>query len=485
MGKKVDDPFTLEIVQLIAAGGKNHRRDTILWLMMGIFPMIMSTTSINVAIPDIMNYFHATHLEVQVLSSAFLAAMTAALLLSGGMIGKFGVRSSFRWLVGGFMLSSFIATILPPEGLVWLSAIRVVQGFLTGIAQALAMLVIIHLFPANLRGRAISFYGLSITLSPILGPFAGGVLTSWFGWQGLFIFTLPLCAWSWQRAQSLLPVGAPADLSRTLRVLPALWLCTFVTGLTGTFLLCLSQPIWSLSFAIAAVLGLIFFYLDQQRHQAQQILNFSLLRLPGVLAASVIAFSYGFGLFGTTYLLPVYLQDLGGWASWEAGTALLPSGIALGLMLYVGGIMTDRYSIRATLLIGLVAFTVSNAAFLAIIEPIHLGLFIVITILGRVGLGLTMPSLNTGITQVVPEQFASTATLMVNFFRTLGGSVGIGVIGLLLEPSLGYTKDINSSKALIFQSAFLALTISFLPALIAWFWVRPNRLPVASDSSIK
>jgi hypothetical protein len=96
-----------------------------------------------------------------------------------------------------------------------------------------------------------------------------------------------------------------------------------------------------------------------------------------------------------------------------------------------------------------------------------------------------MPSLNTGITQVVPEQFASTATLMVNFFRTLGGSVGIGVIGLLLEPSLGYTNDINSSKALIFQSAFLALTISFLPALIAWFWVRPNRLPFASDSSIK
>jgi MFS family permease len=485
MSKQADDPFTLEIVQLAAAGGKNHRRDTITWLMMGIFPMIMSTTSINVAIPDIMSYFHATHLEAQVLSSAFLAAMTAALLLSGGVIGKLGVRRSFRWLVGGFMLSSLIAAMLPPGGLVWLSTIRVIQGFLTGIAQALAMLVIIRLFPANLRGRAISLYGLSITLSPILGPFVGGVLTGWFGWQGLFIFTLPLCAWSWQRAWSLLPVGAPADLSRTFRALPAFWLCTFVTGLTGAFLLWLSQPIWGLGFAVLAILGLVFFCFDQQRYRTQQILNFSLLRLPGVLAASVIAFTYGFGLFGTTYLLPVYLQDLGGWASWEAGTALLPGGIALGLMLYVGGIMTDRYSMRATLLIGLIAFMASNAAFLAVLQPVHFGWFIAITILGRVGLGLTMPSLNAGITQVAPEQYASTATVMVNFFRTLGGSVGVGVVGLLLEPSLSYPGDTNSAKALLFQSAFLALTISFLPALVAWFWMRPGRLSVAPDSFIK
>jgi DHA2 family multidrug resistance protein len=481
MREATNEPFAREITQLAAAGGPNHRRDTILFLMMGIFPMIMSTTSINVAIPDIKGYFHATHLEVQVLSSAFLAAMTAALLLSGGVIGKLGVRRAFRLLVGGFMLSSLVAALLPPEGLVWLAVVRIAQGFLTGTAQALAMLVIISHYPASLRGRAISLYGLGITLSPILGPFVGGVLTSWLGWQGLFVFSLPFCAWAWLSASARLPLGAPADLPRSLRWLPALWLCTFVSGLTGAFLLWLRQPAWGAGFALLAVLGLLFFCLDQLRHRQQQVLNFSLLRLPGVLAASVISFTYGFGLFGTTYLLPVYLQDLGGWASWEAGLALLPGGMVLGLMLYLGGMMTDRYSMRATLLIGLVACIVSNAAFLVLLQPVHLGWFIAITLLGRVGLGLTIPSLNAGVTQVAPEEFASTATVIVNFFRSLGGSVGVGAVGLLLEFGARSDQDASLAKVLAYQTTFLALTLSFVPAVLAWFWMRPGPLPVKTS----
>lgn len=476
MRQSADDPFGREIAALAAAGGLHHRRDTILWLMMGIFPMIMSTTVINVAIPDIKAYFNASHLEVQVLSSAFLAAMTVALLLSGGVIGKLGVRRAFRGLIAGFMLTSLIAALLPPDGLVWLAVIRMAQGFLTGTAQAVAMLVIISNFPAALRGRAISLYGLGITMSPLVGPFVGGVLTSWIGWQSLFVFSLPLCAWSWLRASARMPLGAPADLPRTVRWLPALWLCAFVTGLTGAFLLWPRHPAGGGFFALTAALGLLLFCIDQLRHRRQQVLNFSLLRLPGVFAASVISFTYGFGLFGTTYLLPVYLQDLGGWASWEAGVALLPSGVVLGLMLYVGGVMTDRYSMRWTLLTGLVAFIMSNAAFMGFLHPIHAGWFVAVTILGRVGLGLTIPSLNAGVTQVAPEHYSSTATVMVNFFRSLGGSVGVGVVGLLLEFGAQPEKGQSVAKILSYQSAFLALTLSFAPALLAWFWMRPVRL---------
>lgn len=480
MSQAPDDPFGREIAALTQGGGVHHRRDTILWLMMGIFPMIMSTTVINVAIPDIKAYFNATHLEVQVLSSAFLASMTVALLLSAGVIGKLGVRRTFRALISGFMLTSLIGALLPSEALVGLAVIRVAQGFLTGTAQAVAMLVIISNFPAALRGRAISLYGLGITMSPILGPFVGGVLTSWIGWQSIFVFSLPLCALSWFKATVRLPAGAPVDLPRTVRWLPALWLSAFVAGLAGAFLLWLRQPLWGGCFALLAALGLVLFCMDQIKHRQQQVLNFSLLRLPGVFAASVISFAYGFGLFGTTYLLPVYLQDLGGWESWQAGVALLPGGVMLGVMLYVGGMMTDRYSMRWTLLIGLLGFTMSNAAFLGFFHPIHLGWFVAVTILGRVGLGLTIPSLNAGVTQVAPEQYASTSTVIVNFFRSMGGSIGVGAVGLLLESGARPDMAQDLAKILSYQSAFLALTLSFLPALLAWFWMLPPRLGKSS-----
>jgi MFS family permease len=149
-------------------------------------------------------------------------------------------------------------------------------------------------------------------------------------------------------------------------------------------------------------------------------------------------------------------------------------------MLYVGGMMTDRYSMRWTLLIGLLGFTLSNTAFLGFFHPIHLGWFVAVTILGRVGLGLTIPSLNAGVTQVAPEQYASTATVIVNFFRSMGGSVGVGAVGLLLESGArpGTTQEL--SKILSYQSAFLALTLSFLPALLAWFWMRPAHVKKSS-----
>ncbi len=468
------DAFAREMGALADAGGPHHRRDSIAWLMLGVFPMIMSTTIINVAVPDIKAYFHASHLQVQVLSSAFLAAVTTAMLLSGGLMGRLGVRATYRILCWGFALTGLIAALLPPSGLNWLALVRIVQGFLTGTSQSLAMLVIIQSFPTHLRGRAISLYGLGITFSPIVGPFVGGLLTSSIGWQSLFLFTIPLVAASWWQVRQRLPLGAPDDLPRRMRWLPALWLTLFISGLTGAFLFWFKHRDWALLAVGLMVAGMALFVRDQLRHRDEQVLNFELLKIPGVLAASLIGVTYGLGLFGTTYLLPVYLQDLGGWASWQAGTALLPSGLMLAVMLYVGGAMTDRFSMRWTLFIGLMAFLVSNAAFLWRLEPVDLWWFVGITLVGRVGLGLTIPSLNAGATQVAPEAYASTITVMMGFFRALGGAVGVGLVGVLLE--LGHDRGTSASLGLsqAYWVTFLAMTLTYLPALGAWHWMRPN-----------
>lgn len=471
---KVNDPFQDEIGVLMRVGGTHGRRDMIIWLMMGIFPVIMSATIINVAIPSLKAYFHASHVEIQVLSSTFLAAMTVALLLSGGLIGKLGVRTTFRWLMVSFMVTSLVAAILPPSGLVVLVGLRVLQGFITGMAQALAMLVLISIFPPHQRGQAIALYGLGIAFSPTIGPFVGGMLTSLVGWQSIFVFSLPLCAVSFLRASPSMPLGAPGDLPRTVRIWPVAWLCCFVVGLSGMFLVGLKQPDVALIFVVLALTGLTLFVRDQVSNRTQQVLNFALLKLPGVAAAALIAFAYGCGLYGTTYLLPVYLQELGHWTSLQAGVVLLPGGLMLGLMLYVGGVMSDRFSMRWTLFLGLVGFVVSNAAFWWFLYPVDVLLFVLFTIIGRIGLGLTMPSLTVGATAVAPPHYTSTVTVMVNFARALGGAVGVGLVGLLLEFGTPMEQP-NGMNSESFRLAFLAMTLSFLPALVAWYWIRPVR----------
>jgi DHA2 family multidrug resistance protein len=464
------DSYRSEIDELARQHGPAYRRNVVVGLMMGVFPIIMSGTIINVAIPSIQTFFAAGHLEAQVLASSFLAATTASLLLSGGLIGRLGVRTTFHWMIWGFLVSSLLAALLPSEGLALLALLRVIQGFVAGVAQSLALLVMVAIFPPEQRGRAISAYGLGIVLSPTVGPFVGGFLVSMFGWQSIFLFSLPFSAASLFLAARLLPKTAPADLPRRIRSLPAVYMACFIAGLTGAFLLWLNKPMLAQAFALLGIAGLGLFLRDQAR-ASEQMLNFALLRRPGVLAAAMISFTYGAGMYGSTYLIPVFLQDLGGRSSWEAGTVLLPGGIVLGVALYLGGILTDRFQVRWILFAGLVAFVASSGAFLTVLASVSLPLVIAFTIVGRIGLGLTIPSLNAGATRMAPESFASTVTVMVNYFRQLGGTVGVGVVGLLLEFS-GHAPH-PGSRMDPYWDAFFAMTISFLPALLAVYWMRP------------
>ncbi len=464
-----------EIAALARSHGLNYRRSTVIWLMMGIFPIIMSGTAINVAIPSLKVFFGAGHLEVQALASSFLASATAAMLLSGGIIGRFGIRKIYRWVTWGFLISSVLAALLPANGLALLLLLRVIQGFMAGVAQSLAMIVMMSIFPPEQRGRAIAFYGLGIALSPTIGPFIGGICISLLGWQGMFVFSLPFSIWSLFVASRLLPVSAPFDLPRWIRRTPALYLFGFVTGLSGMFLLWINAPLMAACFGLAGLASLGLFLLDQTQTSAQ-MLDFTLLRRPGVLAACVISFTYGAGLYGSTYLIPVFLQDLGGRSAWEAGTVLLPGGIVLAFALYLGGVLTDRFQIRWILFSGLLAFAVANGAFLSVLVSINLSLVVAFTIVGRIGLGLTIPSLNAGATRMAPESSASTVMVMVNYFRQLGGTIGVGVVGLLLEfsgPALAAADRIGP-----YHNAFVAMTVSFIPALIAVYWMRPTaRVP--------
>lgn len=469
------EAFQRELVEQARAHGTAYRRKTILALMMGIFPIIMSATVINVAIPEIQSFFSAGHLAAQVLASAFLASMTASMLLSGGVIGRLGVRVAFRWVNLGFVLASLSVLLMGGGGFAWLVLARIVQGALAGIAQSLALIVIMSVFPPEQRGRAISIYGLGIVLSPTIGPVLGGALTTAFGWQSIFLFSLPFSLLSMALGDRRLPVAAPADLPRRIRAAPVAYLVLFVGGLAAAFLLWLREPVAGWILAAVSASGFALFILDQSR-ASLQMLNFRLLQRSGVAAACLVSFAYGAGLYGSTYLIPVYIRLVGQHSSWEAGMALLPSGIVLAGTLYLAGSLTDRLSAASVLFAGLLAFTLSNAAFLLTLTPVNLVWVIGYTIIGRIGLGLTIPSLNAGATRLAPETYASTVAVLVNYFRQLGGTVGVGAVGLLLERTAGSGGAGPGADPAAFGQAFMAMALCFVPAMIATRWMTGERL---------
>lgn len=450
------------------AGGPRQRLFTVLWVMMGVFPVVMSGTTPSVAVPAMREWFHLSHLEAQVIASVFLGGMTVGMLLSGGLIGAMGVRAAFRLVIGVFMAASVVACVLPHGGFAWMAAARVVQGVAAGTAQALAMMAVMAVYPVHERGRAMAVYGYGIILSPIAGPFVGGILNSVLGWQSVFVFALPFCALSWWCGAARLPRSAPADLPRSVRIVPSLLLLGFVAGLTGAFLMGGRGGPGALTCAAIAALSLALLVRDQLR-TTQQMLDFALLRRPAMLAASMLGLFYGLGLYGSTYLLPVYLQELGGRASWEAGMAMLPGGIALAFTLHAGGWLADRVPIRPALVAALAVFTASNVAFLVALVPVSIVFFVAVTTVGRGSTGLLIPLFNVGATRVA-ESHTATVTVMVNYFRTLGGVIGVGIVGLLLQRAGNGTA---SGLPGAYRDAFIALAASGLPAIAAVWWLRP------------
>lgn len=462
------NPYQQELFTLTNAGGPRHRFFTVFWLMMGIFPVVMSGTTPSIAVPAMREWFQISHLQAQVVASVFLAGMTVGMLLSGGWIGAVGVRVAFRLILWVFMAASLLAAVLPPEAFIVMAAARAVQGVAAGAAQALAMIAVMALFPARERGRAMAVYGYGIILSPIAGPFIGGILNSWLGWQSVFLFTLPCCALSCWLGALRLPRNAPPDLPRSVRAVPSLLLCTFVVGLTGAFLAGARDTAAAAACAVVAALSLTLLVLDQAR-TSSQMLDFGLLRRPAVLAASVLGLCYGVSLYGGTYLLPMYIQELGGRASWQAGIAMLPGGIALAVTIYIGGWLADRFPIGPALVAALLVFMATNAAFLFALVPVSMVFFVVVTTIGRGATGLIIPLFNAGATRIA-ESHTATLTVLVNYFRTLGGVVGVGLVGLLLER--GGTA-LGAANAAAYRNGFIALVCSFVPAIVAVWWMRP------------
>ena len=160
-------------------------------LMLGSMVMVLSSTSINVAIPAIMDEFVMGRPMAQWLATGFLAAMTAGLLLAPWAQAKFGSRITVQFSIGLFVVCSIVA-LMATEG--WqLIVLRILQGASAGIIQPLATVLIFRVYAGGGRGTALGIYGLGLMIAPSVGPTVGGYLIDHFGWMSAFWLPLPVC----------------------------------------------------------------------------------------------------------------------------------------------------------------------------------------------------------------------------------------------------------------------------------------------------
>ncbi|WP_353400240.1 MFS transporter [Hydrogenophaga sp. 5NK40-0174] len=477
--------------------GRRYRWLLLLSVMIGTMASVMSSTIINVAIPDMSRFFSLGQERAQWATSGFMAAMTVSMLATPWLLERFGYRRIYTSCVLLLMAGGIGGGLADNYTLVL--AARIAEGLAAGVLQPIPPIIILRAFESNQQGRASGIFGMGVVLAPALGPSVGGLLVELFGWRSIFFMVVPFCVAALWLANRYVPVTAPDDSPAGANTRSLDWRGMITAGI-GT--LCLLNGLvqlqgGTLPVALGLILAALMFlgvFVRWQRHLGQRqargedtgpLLNLALFADKRFASGSIVAFIYGTALFGSTYLVPVFLQMGLHLSAAYVGTVLLPAGLLLAGTIAVVGRMADKQPAHRLVSIGLLLLALSfwwmtYVGHQPASRTVPALLFC--AVVGRIGLGFILPSLNLGSMRGLSPAFIPQGSSAINFLRTLGGAAGVSLCGIVLEwrvAAHGATLEAGSGIADdgridAFNETFLMLAALCAVALMAARRMKAN-----------
>jgi EmrB/QacA subfamily drug resistance transporter len=427
--------------------GERYRWLLLISVMVGVMASIMSSTIVNVAIPGMSHHFALGQERAQWVSSGFMVAMTVSMLTTPWLLSRYGYRSTYAGTMVLLLAGGMMGGLANNYPLVLIA--RVAEGLAAGVVQPIPAIIILRAFEPHEQGRASGIFGMGVVLAPALGPSIGGVLVDLFGWRSIFFMVVPFCVASIWLAFKFVPTTAPGGAvaarsggldwrGLTLGTIGTLCLLNGLVALRG------ESPLQAAALLAATVVAFGAFLAWQKRLAASggtPLMNLALFQYRQFAMGSVVAFIYGTALFGSTYLLPVYMQVGLHLSASHVGAILLPAGIVLAVTIAGVGRLADRHPTYLLVCIGLVLLAASFALMMVLRVDSALWLLVAFAIVGRVGLGFILPSLNLGSMRPLDKPLIPQGASAINFLRMLGGAAGVSLCAIVLEWRLAAHGD--------------------------------------------
>jgi EmrB/QacA subfamily drug resistance transporter len=442
-------------------------------VMLGAVAAMLTTTTVNVAIPDIMGAFGIGQDRAQWLSTGMLAAMTVGMLLNAWLMATFGQRRTFIGALCVFGASLLVAGASPNDTVLIFT--RLVQGAVAGLLQPFSMYTLFRVFPPHERGSAMGFFGLSVILGPALGPVLGGVMIEHFNWRYIFYVAVPVSAIAALMGSAFLPEREDTEDRARFDwpgfVLLVAALAGLLTGLSNG-----QREGWSSDyilglFAVAFVGGAGF--IAWELRAPRPLVNLRVLANPQFSGAAVVAALFGAGLFGSTYLVPLFVQTVQHLTPYAAGLMLAPAGLVMGLLMPAAGYLSDRYPARNLIIAGLLCFAVSSWWLASVDANMTVWTIGWCFVISRVGLSLIKPALNVAALRSLRPELLGQGAGMINFTRQLGGAFGVNSLSVVLDRRTFFHSDTLTSLQTAGNSATAEL-LRHVEALLAQTGASPD-----------
>ncbi len=395
---------------------------------------LVDTSIVNVAIPHMMGTLGATLDEIAWVSTSYIIANVIVIPMSSWLSSFFGRR---RYLTGSILLfvaaSFFCGAATSLWGLVFW---RVIQGLGGGALLSTAQTTIFESFPPEERGMGQAIFGMGVMVGPTLGPTLGGYIVDAYAWPWIFYINVPLgiaAAWLvWTYVRN----AAHQVRATSIDVVGIVLLATAVGSLQWMLERGERLDWFESRFVVTLACTSLFSAIALVWHELrtpEPIIDFRILKsrqlAPGVLFASFL----GLALYGSVFVLPVFLQSLHGYTAWQTGQVILPGALASAFTMALMGRLASKLDARPLIVTGSLLFLASMYFLSRITLDAGQGELFWPLILRGVGLGLIFVPLTNATVAGLPVTSIGQGTGLFNLMRQLGGSLGIAIMATLLS----------------------------------------------------
>ncbi|SJZ79889.1 MFS transporter, DHA2 family, multidrug resistance protein [Chitinophaga eiseniae] len=395
---------------------------------------IVDTTIVNVTLNDMRGNMGATLSEIGWVITAYAIGNVIVVPMTSWLSQQFGRRNYFAASIIIFTISSFLcgnATAM------WeLILFRFIQGIGGGALLVTSQTIITESYPPEKRGVAQAIYGLGVIIGPTLGPPLGGYITDNYSWPYIFYINIPigviatLLTLQFVRSPKYAEKKAINEIDFLGIILLAITVgCLQFVLERGQEDDWFNDPTITL-FTVMSALGL-FFFIWRELTYKNPIVELRVLKNGNLRVGTILSFILGFGLYGSTFIIPLYTQSTLGWTATQSGMLMIPAALTTAFMMPIIGKLLEKGVPQQYLVaLGMLLFFVYSLWGYMIITPADTGsdAFFWMLIVRGVGMGLLFIPITTLALSSLKGQQIGQGAAFTGMMRQLGGSFGVALI---------------------------------------------------------
>ena len=411
---------------------------------------IVDTTIVNVALNEMRGNLGATLTEVAWVITAYAIGNVIIVPMTSWLSQQFGRRNYFAASIVIFTICSFLCGNATN---IWeLVFFRFLQGVGGGALLVTSQTIITESYPPEKRGMAQAIYGLGVIIGPTLGPPLGGYIVDNFSWPYIFYINIPIGVVATLLTLQFVRSPKFADKKSVHEID---WLGIALLALTvGSLQYVLErgqEDDWFnsniiITLTIASVMGL-FFFIWRELTYRNPIVELRVLKNGNLRVGTVFSFILGFGLYGSTFLIPLYTQSILGWTALQSGALMIPAALTTAFMMpIIGRLLQKGIPQQYLVALGMLIFFVYSFWGYKIITPdTGKDAFFWMLITRGAGLGLLFIPITTLSLSTLKGIEIGQGAAFTGMMRQLGGSFGVAAITTYISrQSMIHRNDLVS-----------------------------------------